>query len=45
MQINLLYSPVTKLDLGIEYLRADRAIENGDDGAMNRLQFSAKSSF
>lgn len=45
MHINLLYSPVPKLDFGIEYLRADREIESGNEGALNRLQFSAKYAF
>ena len=45
VHINLLYSPVPKLDFGIEYLRADREIESGDDGNLNRIQFSAKYAF
>jgi hypothetical protein len=45
MHINLIYSPVPKLDFGIEYLRADRKIESGDEGALNRFQFSAKYAF
>lgn len=45
VHINLLYSPVPKLDFGIEYLRADRETESGDDGNLNRVQFSAKYAF
>lgn len=39
---NLLYSPHPKFTLGVEYMHADREIESGADGDMNRLQFSAK---
>jgi len=39
---NLIYSPIPKLDLGIEFMYANREIENGDDGDLKRLQFSAK---
>ncbi len=40
--INLLYSPVAKITFGAEYRHAQREVENGDDGALDRLQFSAK---
>lgn len=43
--INLLYSPVAKLTLGAELRHAERELENGQDGDLNRLQFSAKYSF
>ncbi len=39
---NLLYSPHPKLTLGVEYMHANREIESGADGDMDRLQFSAK---
>lgn len=42
---NLIYSLTPKVDLGVELIRADRELENGDDGAMNRIQFSAKYGF
>lgn len=45
MHINLIYSPAPKLDLGMEYMHARRKVENGDDGALNRFQFSAKYAF
>jgi len=41
-QINLLYSPVKPLTLGIEYLMAERELENGLSGRLNRLQLSGK---
>ncbi|MGH8444972.1 MAG: DcaP family trimeric outer membrane transporter, partial [Solimonas sp.] len=40
--VNLLYSPVKPLTLGVEYRHAKREVENGNDGALDRLQFSAK---
>jgi len=42
---NLLWSPVKPLTLGGEYLYADRELENGNDGDLNRLQFSTKYAF
>ena len=42
---NLIYSLTPKIDVGVELIRADRELENGDDGAMNKLQFSAKYGF
>lgn len=45
MHINLIFSPVPKLDLGMEYMHARRKVESGDDGALNRFQFSAKYAF
>jgi len=45
MHINLIYSPVAKLDFGIEYMHANRKVESGDEGALNRFQFSAKYAF
>lgn len=42
---NLIYSLTPKVDLGVELIRADRELENGDDGAMNRVLFSAKYGF
>jgi hypothetical protein len=43
--INTFYSPVPKLDLGLEYRHAERELENGVDGSMGRLQATAKYSF
>ena len=42
---NAFYSPVPKLDLGLEYRYAERELENGTDGSMSRLQATAKYSF
>ncbi len=39
---NLVWSPLPKLDLGVEYIFANREIESGEDGDLNRFQFSAK---
>jgi hypothetical protein len=39
---NLIYSPLPKLDFGIEFLYAKRKIESGADGDLTRVQFSAK---
>lgn len=43
--INAFYSPVPKLDLGLEYRYAKRELENGTDGTMGRLQATAKYAF
>lgn len=40
--INLLYSPVAKITFGAEYRHAEREVESGADGSLDRLQFSAK---
>jgi hypothetical protein len=42
VHVNLIYSPVPKMDFGIEYLHANREVESGADGDMDRIQFSAK---
>jgi len=42
VHVNLIYSPVPKMDFGVELLYADRELESGADGDMTRLQFSAK---
>ena len=44
-QINLLYSPVPPFTFGIEYLMAERELENGLDGRLDRVQFMAKYAF
>ncbi|MFL0801946.1 MAG: porin [Agarilytica sp.] len=44
-RVNLIYSPTPRLSFGGELAQATREIESGDDGAMTRLQFSAKLSF
>jgi hypothetical protein len=42
LHLNLIYSPVPKMDFGVELLYAEREVESGDDGDLTRLQFSAK---
>lgn len=44
-RINYLYSPVAALTLGAEYTFAQREIEAGLEGDMNRVQVSAKYAF
>lgn len=39
--VNLLWSPKRKVTLGMEWLHAYRELENGNDGHLDRLQFSA----
>jgi hypothetical protein len=43
--INLLYSMVPKLTMGVEVMHARRVLENGVDGTMNRIQLSARYDF
>ncbi|ACJ28599.1 Conserved hypothetical protein [Shewanella piezotolerans WP3] len=40
--INLLYSPVKPLTVGVEYMYAKNTKENGFDGELNRVIFSMK---
>jgi hypothetical protein len=42
LHANIIWSPVPKLDLGVEYILANREEESGADGDLNRFQFSAK---
>lgn len=39
---NLVWSPVSEVNLGLEYLWGQRELENDDDGELNRVQFSAQ---
>ncbi len=39
---NFVWSPVTDVNLGVEYLYGQRELENDDDGELNRVQFSAQ---
>lgn len=43
--INLFYSPVKSLDLGIEYRHGERELVNGDKGKLDRVHVVAKQSF
>lgn len=40
--VNLLYSPTKKMTVGAEYRHAEREVESGADGSLDRLQFAAK---
>ncbi len=40
--VSLMYSPVPKLTFGVAYEYAERELESGVDGDLNRLQFTSK---
>jgi outer membrane DcaP-like protein len=40
--LNLFYSPTEKLSFGVELMKAERELENGDDGDLRRLQLTGK---
>ncbi|TDT38609.1 porin-like protein [Halospina denitrificans] len=42
---NLIYSPISNLDLGGEIIWGDKELENGSNGELHRLQFTAKLGF
>ena len=42
---NIIYTVVPKLDVGLEYIFANRRLEDGRDGDMNKVLFSTKYSF
>ncbi|GMV29912.1 MAG: hypothetical protein AMXMBFR59_20370 [Rhodanobacteraceae bacterium] len=44
-RLNLIYSPLPKLDVGVEYMVGRREVESGAEGDIDRLQFMAKYSF
>ena len=39
---DIVWSPIDRMSLGAEYIWGRREDESGDDGTLNRLQFSAK---
>jgi hypothetical protein len=43
--VNFIWSAAKNVDVGIEYIRAQRETEDGQDGSLNRVQFSAKYAF
>lgn len=43
--VNLIYAATPKLDLGVEALHAQRKVEGGAEGKLDRLQFMAKYNF
>ncbi len=45
VHLNLIWSPVRNVNVGVEYIYASREIENRQDGDLNRVQFSAQYSF
>jgi hypothetical protein len=45
VHVNLIWSPVPQVDLGIEFLHSYREIESGADGDLNRIQFGATYNF
>lgn len=42
---NLIYSPISNLDLGGEVSWGDKEMEGGSNGEMHRLQFTAQLGF
>ncbi len=42
---NTWYTPLPKLDIGAEFRHAVRELENGNDGSLDRLQFTTRYSF
>jgi hypothetical protein len=42
---NLIFSPVRPVDIGIEYMYAERSLENGLSGNLQKIQVSTKYSF
>lgn len=45
LHANLIYSPVPKFDVGAELIVANRELESGADGDLNRLHFHVKYNF
>ncbi len=45
LHVNLIWSPVPKVDLGIEYIYGEREVEGGAKGDISRIQFGAKYRF
>lgn len=43
--VNLIWSPVPKVDVGAEFIYAERETESGAEGELERYQFSAKYKF
>ncbi len=45
VHLNLIWSPARMVDVGVEYIYAERTIESGASGDLNRVQFSATYNF
>lgn len=43
--VNLIWSPVPPLDFGVELLYAERTLEDGRSGNLQRVQFSTRYNF
>jgi hypothetical protein len=43
--LNLIWRPVANFDVGAEFIHARRVVTGGDEGTLNRLQFSAQYTF
>lgn len=43
--VNLFYSPVRAIDLGVEYRHGSRELVNGQRGNIDRLEFAARYNF
>ena len=43
--LNLIWSPIAAVNLGGEFIHAQRTVVGGDHGTLNRIQFSAQYSF
>ncbi|WP_271078496.1 DcaP family trimeric outer membrane transporter [Aurantiacibacter sp. MUD61] len=43
--VNLVYSPVSRLDVGIEYMYAERQLEDGRSGNLQKIQLSTRYAF
>lgn len=45
IQVNLMYTPVKQITLGVMYLHGELEKESGDEGELDRVQFAAKYAF
>jgi hypothetical protein len=45
LHANLLFSPLLQATFGLEYIHARRVLEGGDDGELDRVEFSAIHTF
>jgi hypothetical protein len=43
--VNVIWSPLAQVNIGLEYIHATRTIENGQTGRLNRIQTSAQYQF
>ena len=45
LHANLLWSPISQTTIGLEYIYANRELVNGQDGELQRVQFSTRFNF